>query len=787
MQCNMLNKPTKISTRNTDIIINIETNDKIKKTPKEKLDDMKKKYNLISKINYFKNTREIPLNNDIYNEVSNNVDNRKENNSNNLNNEIDHEIISKKQKNKDLTKNTKLPRIKKNEKYNQEQSSLRLYKNLYPKSKYGIQNPNKQDNLPSINNTPKRNTRERSVQNNTRREKSLEPNRVQQNILRRNNTDSRLPTIKKEPIEQRQYTIQKNNYIGNTNVNENLINYNQNILSNRRRSLFTTNNVNRNQNTVLTNRRESLNTRDNHPINRLINRNLNIRRSNDEKRRNQEDVLKLPHNVNNRIFTEIQEKTNDKEPEKETKKQSEKDTNKEIKISNENLQQNKLPRIERQNLTDRPGTDSRHKIQTFQNKLQAIHNLNDDKSRSKTVKHDFTCPICLDIITSNKNTFNIAPCDHKVCITCMKNNIKVALTDLISLVPIKCPYGDTCKTKIDPELNNLSSIMDKKDYSKLLSTHIMKTYIESKFIKNCPNPDCGAVYDGSSLIDFDKTLDEENFQLRILCPECNIAFCSKCNVKWHEGLSCKEYKDSLKQKDNLNSLVDKNKAYIQNYCKKCPTCKAPVQKTQTTEQEQYEKDTKLAGGTQDCNHMTCTNCKVDFCWTCLKTYRGTEYYHHDCPSVDVNIYFYNTTPYIKNLPFNGVEYIILEIYDNDKLWKRNIYTNITHRRTIQKIKNEIKSTKIVTVYCNTEGVVQKIKGKTGNFCFRQENYGKFEIDDDDPIPENKFIANNRFNNRYVGYNNQRNLNNLNNQLNFIQRNIIQNQNRYARGRRNNFL
>ena len=525
---------------------------------------------------------------------------------------------------------------------------------------------------------------------------------------------------------------------------------------------------------------------------------------NDTHERN--EVLKLPNNINH-VYTVINDeqnseknnkvKTNNNDVKLDNKRViTDNNINDKIESQNINLRDNlkkeeqiknikhtkiKEDNIERLPNIPRPGTDSRHRYQKYQTKLQTINETSNHKPRSKTVKTEFTCPICLDTITHNKNTFTIKPCDHKVCINCMKENINVAMKDMINLVPTKCPYGESCKGTIDPELNNLGDIMNKKDYSRLVSTHIMKTYIDSKFIKNCPNPKCGAVYDGSSLIDFDKTLDEVNFMLRILCPECEKPFCSKCNVEWHEGMSCKEYKEYLKNKNNINENIDKNNQYIQNYCKKCPTCKAPVEKTQSTEQEQYEKDTKLAGGTQDCNHMTCANCKVDFCWTCLKTYRGTEYYHHECPTVDVNIHFHNTTPYIKNLPYTGIEYVVLEINDGDKLWKRNIYSILTHRRNIHKIKKEIKTDKIVTVYCNKDGVVQKISGKKGDFCFRQENYANFDIDSDDPVQETKFILNNRFYNQNIRQNNQprnfynQNLrqqnnafNNINNQFNFFE-------------------
>ena len=47
-----------------------------------------------------------------------------------------------------------------------------------------------------------------------------------------------------------------------------------------------------------------------------------------------------------------------------------------------------------------------------------------------------------------------------------------------------------------------------------------------------------------------------------------------------------------------------NVDYIKLNCKICPHCQTPIEKN------------------QGCNHMTCKNCKGEFCWLCGGPYRG---------------------------------------------------------------------------------------------------------------------------------------------------------------------
>jgi len=111
----------------------------------------------------------------------------------------------------------------------------------------------------------------------------------------------------------------------------------------------------------------------------------------------------------------------------------------------------------------------------------------------------------------------------------------------------------------------------------------MRNFIEgNESFKWCPGKDCNRAvkYDAGG-------------QKDVEC-ECGYRFCFKCSDDAHQPCPC-----------HLMSLwVQKNKSDKENTdwilanTKMCPKCKVHIEKN------------------QGCNHMTCRNCKFEFCWLC---------------------------------------------------------------------------------------------------------------------------------------------------------------------------
>lgn len=87
---------------------------------------------------------------------------------------------------------------------------------------------------------------------------------------------------------------------------------------------------------------------------------------------------------------------------------------------------------------------------------------------------------------------------------------------------------------------------------------------------------------------------------------CDKFFCNLCKEDAHKPLSCEKLE---KWRETLGGAdTDDNKAWIKLNSKSCPGCKTNIEKN------------------QGCNHMTCKQCKYEFCWLCLGEYRT----HRNC-------------------------------------------------------------------------------------------------------------------------------------------------------------
>ena len=110
------------------------------------------------------------------------------------------------------------------------------------------------------------------------------------------------------------------------------------------------------------------------------------------------------------------------------------------------------------------------------------------------------------------------------------------------------------------------------------------------------------------------------------CFRCQFMFCRRCDEVWHPQVKCpkEESIDALRQPDapptriarlskkemqNLLSEID-NIQIIEQCSKPCPSCDVRIEKN---------------GG---CNHMTCRECHVHFCWIC--GWFASSYGPHTC-------------------------------------------------------------------------------------------------------------------------------------------------------------
>merc|ERR1719331_1111481 len=76
---------------------------------------------------------------------------------------------------------------------------------------------------------------------------------------------------------------------------------------------------------------------------------------------------------------------------------------------------------------------------------------------------------------------------------------------------------------------------------------------------------------------------------------CGCTFCFKCGEEAHEPSSCSELVSWVEKCQNESETAN----WILANTKRCPKCQTRIEKN------------------QGCNHMSCSQCKYEFCWMCM--------------------------------------------------------------------------------------------------------------------------------------------------------------------------
>lgn len=141
-----------------------------------------------------------------------------------------------------------------------------------------------------------------------------------------------------------------------------------------------------------------------------------------------------------------------------------------------------------------------------------------------------------------------------------------------------CPL-EYCGADIGEEY--LQQALENSIFQKMIRFRNIKLACKDPNIILCPSENC-------------EKLVHRNGKKKILC-ECGQTICARCCRPYHSS-SCKEKIDS-----------DFRKAISNLKLQKCPECRAPIQKN------------------EGCNHMTCHQCRYEFCWLCRGKYSPRHY------------------------------------------------------------------------------------------------------------------------------------------------------------------
>lgn len=196
-----------------------------------------------------------------------------------------------------------------------------------------------------------------------------------------------------------------------------------------------------------------------------------------------------------------------------------------------------------------------------------------------------TCNICMDDEYTPDEMLAM-PCGHEFCLDCWSGFLRSNISDGPSCILTTCPQAGCSEIVTEEEVSQAA-----RDLLPKFQNYQLRNFVDVNGTSRwCPGPGCERIAAipnmNSSLYDADSII--------AACDSCNTKFCLKCGSEPHPPLRCASL-DVWKEKCRNESETAN---WILANTKPCPKCRSRIEKN------------------QGCNHMTCQNCKHEFCWIC---------------------------------------------------------------------------------------------------------------------------------------------------------------------------
>mmetsp|Transcript_6870 Transcript_6870/g.8675 ORF Transcript_6870/g.8675 Transcript_6870/m.8675 type:complete len:594 (-) Transcript_6870:266-2047(-) len=225
-------------------------------------------------------------------------------------------------------------------------------------------------------------------------------------------------------------------------------------------------------------------------------------------------------------------------------------------------------------------------------------NLNGNQQSQEQILKD--CTICYD--EKPQEEMLSMPCGHEFCLECWKSQIQITLESGPSCILATCPAEKCNEIVTEEEVSKVAQELLPK-----FTKYQLRNFVELNGTSRwCPGPGCDRI---AAMTGKNSSLSDAN-SIVATCDVCSTIFCIKCGAEPHAPLICSVL-------DTWNEKC-KNESETANWLlantKKCPNCNTRIEKN------------------QGCNHMTCRQCKHEFCWICTgdwsKHGRGTGGYYN---------------------------------------------------------------------------------------------------------------------------------------------------------------
>lgn len=199
----------------------------------------------------------------------------------------------------------------------------------------------------------------------------------------------------------------------------------------------------------------------------------------------------------------------------------------------------------------------------------------------------FQCKICYDEFSTLNDGFSLG-CGHVFCKDCFRMFLQGQIAEGPLCLTAQCPEHK-CTQLVTEAVYKL--FLQGDEASGLYDRYLIRNFIEaSKNYRYCPAPNCESI-----LCSVGRTC--------VNCS-CGEVTCFGCMEEAHQPCDCETVKKWTEK--CLNDSETANWMLVNT--KQCPKCHTRIEKN------------------QGCNHMTCRQCRHDFCWLCCGDWRN----HSSC-------------------------------------------------------------------------------------------------------------------------------------------------------------
>jgi hypothetical protein len=206
------------------------------------------------------------------------------------------------------------------------------------------------------------------------------------------------------------------------------------------------------------------------------------------------------------------------------------------------------------------------------NKLSIVVDDKKYEDKNNNNSNAIICELCYEDMTQEEKEKNTIECGHLYCSDCYLNYLLDKINNN-KVGKINC-MDHKCWCELDEEFI-LSHLTEEKMKNKYKKFKLRDKLYQDPNVKFCPTKDCES---------YARRKDEK--EKYVTCQEGH-KFCFVCLKPWHGSKNCQDEIDVDFKKWKKNKIV-----------KKCPKCKMWTEKN------------------LGCNHMTCAECKYQWCWLC---------------------------------------------------------------------------------------------------------------------------------------------------------------------------